>query len=90
MDSTPVSNAWVTFVRQSGARMSPDSVTMLTDAAGVFRVSAIPRDSASVTGTLRIAFANAHRDTVPGSVSLRATQDDTLRLLATYYVRRLP
>ena len=76
----PVSGATVTFRRSVGARTRPDTFTVVSDAAGSFAIRPEPLDSGFVDATLFVRAGGGYRDTTV-SIRVRATQDDTLRML---------
>lgn len=89
-DSTgvPVAGAQVRFTRTSGAPLVAQIFVTQTGSDGTARISPIPRDTGTIVGTIAITQAAGFRDTTVTGVSLRATQDDTLRSIGTFRLRR--
>ena len=86
----PIVNAQVSFQRTAGGSLASNLVQSTSDSAGTFPVRPVPLDSGTVTGTLTIFGAPLYRDTTITDIQLRTSQNDTLRTVGTYRLKRLP
>jgi len=85
----PIAGALVEYRRTSGIAMTPTFATQSQSDGGV-RLAPIPLQAGEAVGDLFISAGGTYRDTTFAGVRLRTTQDDTLRSVGIFRLRRTP
>lgn len=83
----PIAGASVSFRRLSGASIVSNAFGAISAADGSVPLHPVPTERGTLVAELVIR-ATGYRDTTIAGVSLGTTEDDTLRTLATYRLRR--
>jgi hypothetical protein len=86
----PITGARVQYARVSGVSVSPSPFQTQSQADGTIRLSPTPQEPGEVVGNLSVSAGAPYRDTVIANVRLQTTQDDTLRSIGTYRLKRGP